>query len=73
MFDVYFEYFDGNSYFCNNISRISVSTSGGLKDISGDDIMNYHYRLYSEMYLYSSDSCYTVSCNNLKSIRVVKK
>jgi len=73
MYDVYFQYFDGTDYLCQNISKISVPGTNGYKEITGDEIMKQKYRIYKELYLYSEQSVYTVSCSNLKSIEVRKK
>lgn len=73
MFDVYFSYFDGNEYLCQNVKKITVPTVNGMKAVSGDEILNYCYRIHSEIYLHSDSVCYSISCQNLKAIEIRKK
>ena len=55
MYDVYFSYFDGNDHLCTNIDKIEIPTSSGIRNIfSGDEIASQHFRIHSEIYLYSS-------------------
>ena len=73
MYDVYFSYFDGCEYRCRDINKICIPASGGIKTISGEDILTSHFKIYPEIYLYSENSNYTVSTENLKIINITKK
>lgn len=73
MYDVYFQYFDGNEYLCQNVEKISVPSPNGLQDISGDAIMNHRYNINKDLHLYSDTRTYAISCKNLKSIEIRKK
>ena len=57
MYDVYFSYFDGNDHLCTNIDKIEIPTSSGIRTYSGDEIASQHFRIHSEIYLYSSRAC----------------
>ena len=54
MYDVYFSYFDGNDHLCTNVDKIEIPTSSGIRTYSGDEIASQHFRIHSEIYLYSS-------------------
>ena len=73
MFDILFEYFDGNDYICKDIKKIVIPTQSGNVIIQGDEILQHQFRIHSEIYLYSDSRCYTVSCSNLKALEVLKK
>ena len=73
MYDVYFSYFDGNDHLCTNIDKIEIPTSSGIKTYSGDEIASQHFRIHSEIYLYSSSTSYTISTTGLKAIEIRKK
>ena len=59
MYDVYFSYFDGNDHLCTNVDKIEIPTQ--------------HFRIHSEIYLYSSSTSYTISTTGLKAIEIRKK
>lgn len=61
MYDVYFSYFDGNDHLCTNVDKIEIPTSSGIRTYSGDEIASQHFRIHSEIYLYSSSTSYTIS------------
>ena len=73
MYDVYFSYFDGNDHLCTNVDKIEIPTSSGTRTYSGDEIASQHFRIHSEIYLYSSSTSYTISTTGLKAIEIRKK
>lgn len=73
MYDVYFWYFDGNEYMCKDINSIKVPSATGTNTYTGDEIASHNFRIYSELYLSSNSSSYTVSCTGLKAIEIRKK
>lgn len=73
MFDVYFQYFGGEECLCENVNKIIIPESHGMVEIPENEILNHRFRLKNELHLCSETSAYTVSCNNLKCIKIVKK
>ena len=73
MYDIYFSYFDGNDHLCTNVDKIEIPTSSGIRTYSGDEIASQHFRIHSEIYLYSSSTSYTISTTGLKAIEIRKK
>lgn len=71
MYDVYFSYFDGNDHLCTNVDKIEIPTSSGIRTYSGDEIASQHFRIHSEIYLYSSSTSYTISTTGLKDRKSV--
>lgn len=72
MYDVYFQFSNGTEYICNNVNKISVPSVDGFHDISGDEIMNYHYDINEDLYLYSDSEMFVISCKYLNSIEIRK-
>lgn len=73
MYDFYFQYFDQSDYFCKDIDKVVILTTSGFKEFSGDEILKHPFKIHDELYLFSNSSSYTVSCKNLKTIRISKK
>lgn len=72
MYDVYFSYFDGNEYLCQGVNKIEVPSSSGVISYSGDEIAEHRFIIYSELYLYSENTNYTISSKGLKAIEIHK-
>ena len=72
MFDFRFIYLNDNAYGVSNITKITIQTADGLKDISGDDILAANIPLQT-MYLHSDSGNYTVLGDNLMAIEVTKR
>ena len=56
-----------------NVDKIEIPTSSGIRTYSGDEIASQHFRIHSEIYLYSSSTSYTISTTGLKAIEIRKK
>lgn len=72
MYDVYFSYFDGNEYLCKDIIKIEIPSTTGVRTYSGDEIASHRFAIYSEFYLYSANTSYTISSKGLKAIEIRK-
>jgi len=72
MFDFHFAYSDGNFYDINEVHKIIIQTSDGLKEVAGDSILTTPLPLKT-MYLYTSNGCATISGTNLMVIDVAKQ
>ena len=73
MYDVYFSYFDGNEYLCKDVVKIEIPSSSGAIVYSGEEIATHRFAIYSEFYLYSKNTSYTISSKGLKAIEIRKK
>lgn len=72
MFDFRFIYLNDSAYNASDITKITIQTSEGLKDISGDEILTANIPLQT-MYLHSDSGNYTVLGDNLMAIEVTKR
>lgn len=72
MYDVYFSYFDGNDHLCTNVDKIEIPTSSGIRTYSGDEIASQHFRIHSEIYLYSSSTTGTAQVTFRRMIPQLK-
>lgn len=72
MFDFRFIYLNDACYGAEKIIKITIQTSDGLKDISGDDILTANIPLQT-MYLHGNSKSYTVLGDNLMAIEITKR
>lgn len=71
MFDFKFVYSVEQIYPVNNVTKITIQTPSGFKEVSGDDILSVNIPLET-IYLHSDSGNYTVSGSNLLAIIVTK-
>lgn len=71
MFDFHFIYLSSNTFNVSNITKITIQTADGLKDISGDEILSTNIPLQT-MYLHGDNGNYTILGDDLTAIKITK-
>lgn len=70
MFDFHFVYADGFKYNVMGVTKMAITTSSGIKEISGEEILVTKIPLGSHIDLYSSDQNVSIDGSNLLIINV---
>lgn len=71
MFDFHFVYADGLTYDVNSVTKISITTSSGIQEISGEDILLTKIPLGHHLNLYSSEQNVSIDGSKLLIIDVM--
>lgn len=73
MYTFIFIYENGQKFSFDSIERVSFHQAHGCVEIDGQQILSHNFRTNVDYYLHSENFTISVSCKDLRFIKVVKE